>query len=144
LQEPAALSQLLRAIRDENQIGGKPILVKISPDLSSTELEAIILTCEENGVAGMIATNTTLDHSSIPAARDQSGGLSGAPLREKSTALVRSIFAKSKTPVIASGGISDAESAREKFEAGAQLLQIYTGYIYHGPPLVRDIVETIS
>jgi dihydroorotate dehydrogenase len=56
---------------------------------------------------------------------------------------VRSIFAKFKLPVIASGGISDADSAREKFEAGAQLLQIYTGYIYHGPPLVRDIVETI-
>jgi dihydroorotate dehydrogenase len=135
---------LLRAIRDENQIGGKPILVKISPELSSTELEAIILTCDENGVAGMIATNTALDHSSIPPACDQSGGLSGAPLREKSTALVRSIFAKSKIPVIASGGIFDAQSAREKFEAGAQLLQIYTGYIYRGPRLLRDIVETIS
>jgi dihydroorotate dehydrogenase len=143
LQEPAALSQLLRAIRDENRISAKPILVKISPDLSSTELEAIILTCEENGVAGIIATNTTLDHSSIPPARDQGGGLSGAPLREKSTALVRSIFAKSKIPVIASGGISDAESAREKFEAGAQLLQIYTGYIYRGPRLLREIMETI-
>jgi dihydroorotate dehydrogenase len=143
LQEPAALSQLLRAIRAENRIGAKPILVKISPDLSSTDLEAIISTCEENGVAGMIATNTTLDHSTIPPARDQAGGLSGVPLREKSTALVRSIVGRSKIPVIASGGISDAESAREKFEAGAQLLQIYTGYIYHGPPLLRDIVETI-
>src|SRR5918996_6598593 len=144
LQEPAALSQLLRAIRDENQIGTKPILVKIAPDLSSTELEEIIAVCEESEVAGIIATNTTLDHSSIPPARDQAGGLSGAPLREKSTALVRSIFAKSKIPVIASGGISDAESAREKFEAGAQLLQVYTGYIYRGPRLLREIVEAIS
>jgi dihydroorotate dehydrogenase len=144
LQDPAALSQLLRAIRDENQISGKPILVKIAPDLSSTELEEIIGTCEENEVAGLIATNTTLDHSSIPPARDQAGGLSGAPLREKSTALVRSIFAKSKIPVIASGGICDGESAREKFEAGAQLLQIYTGYIYRGTRLLREIVETIS
>jgi dihydroorotate dehydrogenase len=143
LQEPAALSQLLQAIRDDNQISASPILVKIAPDLSPTELEEIIAVCEESEVAGIIATNTTLDHSSIPPARDQAGGLSGAPLREKSTALVRSIFAKSKIPVIASGGICDAESAREKFEAGARLLQIYTAYIYHGPRLLREIVETI-
>jgi dihydroorotate dehydrogenase len=143
LQEPAALSQLLRAIRNENQISAKPILVKIAPDLSSTELEEIIATCEESDVAGIIATNTTLDHSSIPPERDQAGGLSGAPLREKSTALVHNIFAKSKIPVIGSGGICDAESAREKFEAGAQLLQIYTAYIYRGPGLLRKIVEAI-
>ena len=143
LQEPAALSQLLRAIRDENQISAKPILVKIAPDLSSAELEAIISTCEENGVAGIIATNTTLDHSSIPPARDQAGGLSGAPLREKSTAFVRSIFARSKIPVIASGGICDAESAREKFEAGAQLVQLYTGFVYRGPGLLREIMEKL-
>jgi dihydroorotate dehydrogenase len=144
LQEPAALSQLLQAIRDDNQISARPILVKIAPDLSPTELEEIIAVCEESEVAGIIATNTTLDHSSIPPARDQAGGLSGAPLREKSTALLRSIFARSKIPVIASGGISDAESAREKFEAGAQLLQVYTGYIYRGPRLLREIVEAIS
>jgi dihydroorotate dehydrogenase len=144
LQEPAALSQLLQAIRDDNQISARPILVKIAPDLSPTELEEIIAVCEESEVAGIIATNTTLDHSSIPPARDQAGGLSGTPLREKSTALLRSIFARSKIPVIASGGISDAESAREKFEAGAQLLQVYTGYIYRGPRLLREIVEAIS
>ncbi len=144
LQEPAALSQLLRAICNENRIRPKPVLVKIAPDLSPTELEEIIATCEENEVAGIIATNTTLDHSSIPSARDQAGGLSGAPLREKSTALVRSIVAKSKLPVIASGGICDTESAREKFEAGAQLLQVYTGYIYRGPTLLREIMETVS
>src|ERR671919_2489754 len=98
LQEPAALSHLLRAIRDENQISAKPILVKIAPDLSSTELDEIVAVCEQSEVAGIIATNTTLDHSSIPPARDQAGG---------------------------------------------QLLQIYTGYIYRGPRLLRDIVETI-
>ena len=144
LQEPAALSQLLRAIRNANQSSAKPIVVKIAPDLSSTELEEIIAVCEQSEVAGIIATNTTLDHSSIPPARDQAGGLSGAPLREKSTALVRSIFAKSKIAVIASGGICDAGSAREKFEAGAQLLQIYTGYIYRGPRLLREIMGTVS
>ncbi len=142
LQEPAALSHLLRAIRDENR-AAKPLVVKISPDLSSAELERIIATCEENGVSGIIATNTTLDHSSIPPMRDQAGGLSGAPLRAKSTAQVRSVVAKSKIPVIASGGILDAQSAREKFEAGAELLQIYTGYIYRGPRLLREIMETL-
>jgi dihydroorotate dehydrogenase len=142
LQEPAALSQLLRAIRDENP-SAKPVLVKIAPDLSSTELEAIIATCEENKVAGIIATNTTVDHSSIPPAIYREGGLSGAPLRKKSTALVRSIAARSTIPVIASGGIFDAKSALEKFEAGAQLLQVYTGYIYRGPQLLREIMEAI-
>ena len=144
LQEPRALSQLLRAIRNDNQISARPILVKIAPDLSSTELEQIIAVCEQSEVAAIIATNTTLDHSSIPPARDQAGGLSGVPLRERSTALMRSVVAKSKIPVIASGGISDAESAREKFEAGAQLLQVYTGYIYRGPRLLREIMETLS
>jgi dihydroorotate dehydrogenase len=142
LQRPAALSRLLRAIRDENP-GAKPLLVKISPDLLATELEEIIATCEQNNVAGIIATNTTLDHSSIPAGLDQAGGLSGVPLWEKSTALVRSIVAKSKIPVIASGGISDAESARKKFAAGAQLLQVYTGFVYRGPRLLREIMESV-
>ena len=143
LQEPAALSELLRAIGNENRPVAKPLLVKIAPDLSSTELEAIITTCEQNDVAGIIATNTTLDHSPIPAALDQPGGLSGAPLREKSTACVRAIALRSKIPVIASGGIFDAESAREKLEAGAQLLQVYTGYIYRGPRLLREIIDEI-
>lgn len=146
LQEPAALAQLIRAIRDENSRSqtAKPVLVKIAPELSSIELEQIIAVCEQNDVAGIIATNTTLEHSSILPSRDQAGGLSGAPLREKSTALVREIVRKSKIPVIAAGGISDAESAREKFEAGAQLLQIYTGYIYRGPGLVREIMDIVS
>jgi dihydroorotate dehydrogenase len=142
LQEPAALAALLRAIRDENP-SAKPVLVKIAPDLSSNGLQEIIETCEQNEVAGIIATNTTLDHSSIPSAIYRGGGLSGAPLREKSTALVRSIATRSAIPVIASGGICDAKSAREKFEAGAQLLQVYTGYIYRGPRLLRDIMEAI-
>jgi dihydroorotate dehydrogenase len=143
LQGPAALSQLLRAIRNENRKNPKPVLVKIAPDLSSNELEEIMATCEENEIGGIIATNTTLDHSSIPSARDQEGGLSGAPLREKSTAVVRRIAARSTIPVVGSGGISDAESAREKFAAGARLLQIYTGYIYRGPRLLREIMESV-
>jgi dihydroorotate dehydrogenase len=143
LQERESLSILLRGIGAENRTG-KPILVKIAPDLSSEQLEEIIAACEENRVAAIIAANTTLDHSSIPPARDQIGGLSGAPLREKSTALVRAITKRSTIPVIASGGILDAESAREKIEAGAQLLQIYTGYIYRGPGLLREICHVLE
>src|SRR5262245_58343187 len=143
LQEPAALSQLLHAIGSEPGTIAKPVLVKISPDLTPVELEAVLAACEENGVAGIIATNTTLDHSSIPPKLDQEGGLSGAPLLEKSTALVRSITANAKIPVIASGGICDARSAREKFAAGAQLVQLYTGFVYRGPQLLREIVEAM-
>ncbi|MEY2481525.1 MAG: dihydroorotate dehydrogenase [Verrucomicrobiota bacterium] len=141
LQSHGALEELLRAIRQENETSGKPVLIKIAPDLSLAELEQIIASCEQNGVAGIIATNTTLDHSAIPPARDQTGGLSGRPLREKSTEFVRAIASRSRLPVIASGGIFDAESAREKLEAGAQLLQVYTGYVYRGPGLLREIAR---
>ena len=143
LQAATALSQLLRAIGDENRKNTKPVLVKIAPDLSVSELEELVTTCEQNEIAGIIATNTTLDHSSVPPERDQEGGLSGAPLREKSTALVRAIAARSTIPVVASGGIFDAKSAREKFETGAQLLQVYTGYIYRGPGLLQEIMENL-
>jgi dihydroorotate dehydrogenase len=140
LQEHAALQQLLGVIRKENQIARKRILLKIAPDISLSDLEQIVATCEENDIAGIIATNTTLDHTAIPTSLDQAGGLSGRPLREKSTEFVRAIAARSRLPVIASGGISDGSSAREKLEAGAQLLQVYTGYIYRGPGLLREIV----
>jgi dihydroorotate dehydrogenase len=142
LQGPDALAELLHAIAEKNLITRKPVVVKIAPDLSPAELERIVATCETSKVAAIIATNTTLDHSSIPAAQDEQGGLSGAPLREKSTALVRAIAQRSTIPIIASGGIVDGDSAREKFEAGAQLLQIYTGLIYRGPSLLREISET--
>jgi dihydroorotate dehydrogenase len=143
LQEPEKLSELLYAIDKEAGIAPKPLIVKISPDLSDAELKAILAVCEENRVSGIIATNTTLDHSSIPQQLDQEGGLSGAPLRDKSTALVREIAARSRIPVIASGGIFDAESAREKFQAGAQLIQLYTGLVYRGPQLLREIVDSL-
>jgi dihydroorotate dehydrogenase len=138
LQQPELLSILLRGIADENRTG-KPILIKIAPDLSLAELDDIIATCGEHQVAGIVATNTTRDHSALALPKDETGGLSGAPLREMSTALVREIRARSTIPIIASGGIFDAESAREKFEAGAQLIQLYTGYIYRGPGLLREI-----
>ena len=143
LQEPEKLSELLHAIGKEAGTAPKPLVVKISPDLSGAELKAILAVCEENGVSGIIATNTTLDHSSIAPQLDQAGGLSGAPLRDKSTALVREIAARSTIPVIASGGIFDAESAREKFQAGALLIQLYTGLVYRGPQLLREIMDRL-
>jgi dihydroorotate dehydrogenase len=143
LQQPEALSELLHAIGNAPAVATKPVLIKISPDLSPIELEAILNVCAENGVAGIIATNTTLDHSSVPPELEEEGGLSGAPLREKATALVRDIVAKSAIPVIASGGICDLESAHEKFEAGAQLVQLYTGFVYRGPGLLREIIEAM-
>ena len=143
LQQPEKLSELLYAIGKEAGTAPKPLVVKISPDLSDTELKAILAVCEENGVSGIIATNTTLDHSSVAPQLDQAGGLSGTPLRDKSTALVREINARSTIPVIASGGIFDAESAREKFQAGALLIQLYTGLVYRGPQLLREIKDSL-
>src|SRR6476659_968202 len=130
LQQPEKLSELLHAIGSEAGTTQKPLVLKISPDVSDAELTAILAVCEENGVSGIIAANTTLDHSTIRPQLDQEGGLSGAPLRDNSTALVREINARCKIPVIASGGIFDPESAREKFQAGAQLIQLYTGLVY--------------
>ncbi|MDQ2658786.1 MAG: quinone-dependent dihydroorotate dehydrogenase [Verrucomicrobiota bacterium] len=141
LQAHAALTDLLRAIRAENQTSRKPILLKIAPDLALPDLEQIITVCEENEIAGFVATNTTLDHSAIPASADQVGGLSGPPVREKSTAFVRHLRERTQLPVIGVGGICDAATAREKFEVGATLVQIYTGYIYRGPGLIREIVR---
>jgi dihydroorotate dehydrogenase len=143
LQGPEKLSELLYAIGNEAGRAPKPLLVKISPDVSGAELKAILAVCEENGISGIIATNTTLDHSTIPPQLDQAGGLSGAPLRDKSTALVREIAAQCKIPVIATGGIFDAESAREKFQAGAVLVQLYTGLVYRGPQLLREIMDRL-
>ena len=129
------MDELLRAINAER--GDLPLLVKIAPDLESSALDEIVSVCEANNASGIIATNTTLDHSAI--AHDEEGGLSGAPLQRKSTAIVRQIANKTKIPIIGCGGILDAASGREKVEAGAKLLQVYTGFIYHGPKLIHDL-----
>jgi dihydroorotate dehydrogenase len=144
LQENTALIPLLRSITDENArlSPPKPILLKIAPDLSDKSLEEIISAVEQLGLAGLIATNTTLDHSGLAGAVDQAGGLSGAPLRKRSTAVVKFLRSRTRLPIIGVGGISDAASAREKWQAGAQLLQIYTGLIYRGPNLLREIAGT--
>jgi dihydroorotate dehydrogenase len=139
LQAPAQLDELLRAISAERS--QTPLLVKIAPDLEAPALDELVVVCETNAVAGIIATNTTLDHSAIPPAADEKGGLSGAPLREKSSAIIRHLATRTSVPIIGCGGIFDTNSAREKLEAGAKLLQIYTGFIYRGPALVRELAQ---
>jgi dihydroorotate dehydrogenase len=135
LQGGQRLDELLRAINAER--GDLPLLVKIAPDLEPAAPGEIVSVCEANNISGIIATNTTLDHSAI--AHDEEGGLSGAPLQRKSTAIVRQIANKTKIPIIGCGGIFDAGSGREKIAAGANLLQIYTGFIYRGPKLIREL-----
>jgi len=141
LQQAQALGTLLTALRSANQQSPKPILLKIAPDLSPADLAHVITTCEQNGVAGIVATNTTLDHSSIAPSLDQAGGLSGAPLRQRSLEFLRAIRERSPLPVIAVGAVNDAASARERFAAGAQLVQVYTGYIYRGPGLLAELTK---
>jgi dihydroorotate dehydrogenase len=135
LQASQRLDELLRAINAERV--KTPLLVKIAPDLEAAELHELVAVCEPNNIAGIVATNTTVDHSGI--APDEEGGVSGAPLQKKSTAIIRQIAQKTKIPIIGCGGIFDRESALEKIEAGAALLQIYTGFIYRGPNLIREL-----
>jgi dihydroorotate dehydrogenase len=139
LQAAAQLEKLLRAINGEGE--DKPVLVKIAPDLEPAAVEELVDISERNGVAGIIATNTTLDHSAISAAKNEEGGLSGVPLQGKSTAIVRELSSKTCLPIIGCGGIFDAASAREKLAAGASLLQVYTGLVYRGPALIRELAS---
>jgi dihydroorotate dehydrogenase len=153
LQNKAALDELFKAIQEKNaglstQGAGasslKPVLVKIAPDLEFSQIDEILELVGLYKIDGVIATNTTLDHSGIPEAKWQQGGLSGMPLRKKSTEIVRYIASKSSVPVIASGGIFDAGSAREKIDAGASLVQLYTGFVYKGPAIVREVRAAVG
>lgn len=137
LQDSSRLEAVAKAVLTES--GGKPVLVKIAPDLTDEAALDVAALAGRTGLHGLIATNTTLDHSPVGTARDEAGGLSGAPLAARSTALLARLTASTKLPVIASGGVMDAESARAKFEAGAALVQIYTGFIYSGPGLIHEV-----
>jgi dihydroorotate dehydrogenase len=145
LQEHDALVALLRVITEENArlASPKPLLLKIAPDLSEEALGKIVASCEEFALAGIIATNTTLDHAMLMG-KDQAGGLSGTPLRARATAVIRFLRTRTPLPIIGAGGICDPGSAREKLAAGAELLQIYSGYIFRGPNLLREISASLS
>lgn len=139
LQQEEALATLLAAIQSANQRPRTPVLLKVAPDLALDDLDRALAASEQHDIACIIATNTTLDHATVPADRDQTGGLSGAPLRDKSSAFIAAIQARTQLPIIGVGGIMDAPSAREKFDAGSDLIQVYTGYVYRGPGLLREL-----
>jgi dihydroorotate dehydrogenase len=153
LQARRALEDLLAALasaRDEAAAAlGRPVplLVKLSPDLSEAELADAVAVSLDAGLDGVVATNTTVGREGLHSPRAaEGGGLSGAPLRERSTALVASISRSSggRLPIIAVGGVADAASAREKLDAGASLVQVYTGLIYRGPGLVKEMLDGLS
>ncbi len=139
LQDRDSLTEIIQTLKRINNI--KPLLVKIAPDLTDDAVRDIAALAETEHLAGIIATNTTLDHSSVPKDSDQQGGLSGGPLRQRSTEVLRILRSATKLPIIASGGIMNAASAHEKLDAGANLVQIYTGFVYNGPDLIRKIAD---
>ena len=139
LQGKEALATIIKTLRDWEGTPQKPLFVKVAPDLAEEDLMAVVELAEEEKLAGLIATNTTLDHTMLPPSKDQAGGLSGRPLRIKSLETLRLIRRQTALPVIACGGIDDAASAAERFRAGAHLLQIYTSFVYQGPALIREM-----
>lgn len=123
-----------------------PVLVKIAPDLADDEIDGIVDAARDVNFDGVIATNTTIGRDGIPEyAKQWGGGLSGAPLRARSTEIIRRIAAQTRGefPIVGVGGVSDAASALEKLRAGATLIQIFTGLIYQGPRLVREINQAL-
>ncbi len=150
LQSKAALSELLGALSRRRQevmsSSGRrvPILVKLAPDLDDGELDDALDAILEAGMDGVIATNTTIQRDNLyTSLAQEAGGLSGLPLRSLSTEMVRKIVQRTagRLPVIGVGGISDAATARQKLDAGATLVQVYTGMIYRGPALVQEILK---
>lgn len=142
LQDKGALESLLAAVQAENTTK-LPLLLKIAPDLEWAAIEEIIALVESNGLAGLIATNTTIDHSSVPEAKRQQGGLSGQPLKARALEVLKFVTARTRLPVIGVGGIASADDAMERLDAGAALIQVYTGLIYEGPGLVGKIHKAL-
>ena len=150
LQARRSLERLLAALREARaarvrQTGRRlPILVKLAPDLSEAELEEAVGAIVDGEMDGIIATNTTLDRDGLrsPNSRE-TGGLSGRPLRERSTQVIHRIHALTggNLPIVGAGGVFEARDAREKLDAGATLVQLYTGLVYRGPGIVREILE---
>jgi dihydroorotate dehydrogenase len=162
LQGRDMLEQLLGAIRKERALtlpighpspmgrgergGNAPILVKLSPDLNEEEIEDAIGVILDNGMDGIIATNTTLAREGLRSKyRDETGGLSGTPLTAGSEAVLRQVvkLVDGKVPIISVGGIMSAEDAKKRLACGASLVQVYTGLVYRGPKLVQEIVKNI-
>ena len=148
LQDKEPLTELLQTLQNKNlaKPKQKPILLKIAPDLTDEQLLDIIDIVNETKIAGVIATNTTLSREGLASENKiETGGLSGKPLTKRSTEVIRFLDEKSNKsfPIIGVGGIHSAEDAIEKLEAGASLVQLYTGFIYEGPALVKAINKAI-
>lgn len=144
LQDKEPLKNLLNALQQKNalQASPKPILLKIAPDLTDEQLLDIIDIVKETNIAGVIATNTTIERKNLQSSNQkETGGLSGKPLSKRSTEVIRFLSQKSDNafPIIGVGGIHSAEDALEKLDAGASLVQLFTGFIYEGPDLIRSI-----
>ena len=142
LQERESLVRIIRSLHAVD--AGKPILVKIAPDLDEAQLAEIADVANSEGLAGLIATNTTLDQSAVPPDSRQQGGLSGAPLSRRSTEVIQTLRRHTELPIIASGGVMTGADAREKIDAGASLVQLYTGFVYSGPALIRETTSALA
>lgn len=152
LQEKEPLKKLLNTLQKKNREFShrKPILLKIAPDLNKTQLDDIIEIVKKTGIAGIIATNTTISREGLHSnprtiEKAGTGGLSGQPLKNRSTEVIRYLHTQGRGafPIIGVGGIHSAEDALEKLKAGASLIQVYTGFIYEGPTLVKKINKAI-
>jgi dihydroorotate dehydrogenase len=148
LQDKEPLTQLLMALKNENakKATQKPILLKIAPDLTDSQLMDIIDIISETKIEGVIATNTTIAREGLKSQNKiEMGGLSGQPLSKRSTEVIRflSINSQKAFPIIGVGGIHSVEDALEKLNAGADLIQLYTGFIYEGPKLIKEINKAI-
>lgn len=152
LQDKEPLKQLLNTLqeRKKEKKAQQPILLKIAPDLSQEQLDDIVEIVEETQIDGVIATNTTISRDGLKTSKDRieeigAGGLSGASVRNRSTEVIRYLKEKSNGafPIIGVGGILTAEDAIEKLEAGASLVQVYTGFIYEGPAMIKKINQGI-
>jgi dihydroorotate dehydrogenase len=150
LQEKEPLMQLLNTLQKRNQKNSisRPILLKIAPDLSNEQLDDIVEIVQQTGIAGIIATNTTIGRENLTSKaelKNETGGLSGRPLTKRSTGVIAYLAEKSNKafPIIGVGGIHSPEDAIEKLNAGAALIQLYTGFIYEGPGLIGRINKMI-
>ena len=145
LQKAESLEELIGTLQTRNtELGQKPLLVKIAPDLSDAEIEQAVDVCIRNDVSGIITTNTTISRDGLRTANvDEigAGGLSGKPLTKRSTDVIASIYKHSngKLPIVGVGGVFTAEDAFEKIAAGASLIQAYTGFVYGGPTFAGDV-----
>ncbi len=144
LQEPEALSLLLQAVREH--VVGRPLFLKIAPDLGDEAIDAVVDVARDCDTDGLICANTTITRPVEHPLAKEAGGFSGRPLFTRSTEVVRRAFQRTdgKLPVIGVGGIFNGEDAWKKICAGASLVQVYSGFIYEGPGLVKDILDTLE